>query len=267
MKNLILINYSWCCKKYDVMLSLAYLLYIRTLKRFMEIKTVLKCPGCISTNIVKNGIKCYGKQNYLCKNCKRQFVGNHNLTYLGCHSKLIHKIELMLVRGCGIRDIAQIERVSEKKVLSILVKSSKIISPKQSYYDELEVDEFWTYVSNKTQKKWLIYAYHRKTGEIVAWVWGGRNLKTARRLRQKLKDLKITFGQINTDDWKSFTTAFKSDNNVVGKKHTVGIEGNNCRLRHRIKRAVRKTCCFSKKLFNHLKAFELAIFYINYGYI
>ncbi|MDR1986342.1 MAG: IS1 family transposase, partial [Treponema sp.] len=30
-------------------------------------------------------------------------------------------------------------------------------------------------------------------------------------------------------------------------------------------RAFRKTCCFSKKLFNHLKAFEMAFFYINYG--
>lgn len=31
-----------------------------------------------------------------------------------------------------------------------------------------------------------------------------------------------------------------------GKKHTVGTEGNNCLLRHRLKREVRKTCCFSK---------------------
>ncbi|MDR1022034.1 MAG: IS1 family transposase, partial [Prevotellaceae bacterium] len=29
----------------------------------------------------------------------------------------------------------------------------------------------------------------------------------------------------------------------------------------------RKTCCFSKKLFNHLKAFNLAFFYINFGFV
>ena len=28
-----------------------------------------------------------------------------------------------------------------------------------------------------------------------------------------------------------------------------------------------KTCCFSKKLFNHFKAFDLAFFYINYGFV
>ncbi|MCP4648669.1 MAG: IS1 family transposase, partial [PVC group bacterium] len=39
------------------------------------------------------------------------------------------------------------------------------------------------------------------------------------------------------------------------------------RLRHRVRRAFRKTCCFSKKLYNHIKAFDLAFFYINFGYV
>jgi IS1 family transposase len=30
---------------------------------------------------------------------------------------------------------------------------------------------------------------------------------------------------------------FVSDNHKAGKIHTAGIEGNNCRLRHRIRRA------------------------------
>ncbi|MDR2176534.1 MAG: IS1 family transposase, partial [Treponema sp.] len=28
-----------------------------------------------------------------------------------------------------------------------------------------------------------------------------------------------------------------------------------------------RTCCFSKKLFNHRKAFDMAFFYINYGFV
>ncbi|WLF85142.1 hypothetical protein L3D26_00770 [Moraxella sp. ZY21109] len=51
----------------------------------------------------------------------------------------------------------------------------------------------------------------------------------------------------------------------MGKYYTVGIEGNNNRLRHRIRCIFRRTYCFSKKLLNHLKAFELAFHYINYG--
>jgi len=123
----------------------------------------------------KNGKKSYGKQNYLCKSCLRQFIGDYALSYKGWYSELIRKILLMLVRGIGIRNIVEIENISIKKILSTLVNSNRIIKPKQSHYD--------------------------------------------------------------------------------------------CRLRHRIRRAFRKTCCLSKKLYNHLKAFNLAFFYINYGYV
>jgi IS1 family transposase len=47
----------------------------------------------------------------------------------------------------------------------------------------LEVDEFWTYVGSKKNKVWLIYAYHHDIGEIVAYVWGKRNYKTAKKLQ------------------------------------------------------------------------------------
>lgn len=173
----------------------------------------------------------------------------------------------MLVRGLGIRDICEIENVSIKKVLSVLVNSNRVITPKKSYYEQLEVDEFWTYIGNKQQKYWLIYAYDRETKEIVGYVWGKRDMKTAKRLREKLRELGVEFGSVCTDNWESFAVAFRDDNHIVGKEHTVGIEGNNCLLRHRIRRAFRKTCCFSKKLINHLKAFELAFFYLNYGHI
>ncbi|KAA6315882.1 hypothetical protein EZS27_033729 [termite gut metagenome] len=68
-------------------------------------------------------------------------------------------------------------------------------------------------------------------------------------------------------NYELMITAFKEDNHLVGKAHTVGIERNNCRLRHRIRRSFRKTCRFSKKLLNHLKAFNLAFFYINFEYV
>ena len=128
----------------------------------MKIEIILKCPSCSGINIKKNGKKKNKKQNYCCNDCKRQFIGDHALTYKGCHSELANKILLMLVRGLGIRDIAEIGNISVKKVLSILVNSNKIIKPQQSCYDELEVDEFWAYVGNKKNKLWLVYAYIEK---------------------------------------------------------------------------------------------------------
>lgn len=47
-----------------------------------------------------------------------------------------------------------------------------------------------------------------------------------------IKQLKVSYDSISMDNWDSFITAFKADNIQIGKQHTVGIEGNNCRLRH-----------------------------------
>jgi IS1 family transposase len=62
-------------------------------------------------------------------------------------------------------------------------------------------------------------------------------------------------------------SAFREDRHVVGKAHTAGIEGNNCRLRHRVRRVFRRTCCFSKSIINHRKVFDMVFFYINYGFV
>jgi len=76
---------------------------------------------------------------------------------------------------------------------------------KSLHYGLLEIDE----LGNKQNKVWLIYAYHRDTGQIVAYVWSKYNLKTAKALRNKLSKLEITFDGICTDNWASFLSAFK----------------------------------------------------------
>jgi IS1 family transposase len=82
----------------------------------------------------------------------------------------------------------------------------------------LEVDEFWTYGGEKNKVD-LIYAY-RITAEIVAYVWANPNLKTARKLRDKLKSLEVTYDCICSDNWDSFVCAFQDDNLVIGEKYT-----------------------------------------------
>jgi IS1 family transposase len=170
----------------------------------------------------------------------------------------------MLVRGVGIRDISTILKISQKKVLKTLGATKYPIRPAQSHYDCLEVDEFWTYVGSKRNKLWLIYAYHRETGEIVSYVWGKRDLKTAEELRRRLQHPGVSYDRIACDEWNSFLVAFGTEVQLRGKCYTGGIEGNNCRFRHRIRRVFRKTCCFSKNLVNHCKAFDSACFYSNY---
>jgi len=96
---------------------------------------------------------------------------------------------------------------------------------------------------------------------------GKRNLKTAKRLRKRLEELGVSYDRIACDEWGSFLSAFSGCELLIGKRHTQGIEGSNCRLRHRIRRAFRRICNFSKKLANHLKAFSLVFHYLNYGWL
>ena len=233
----------------------------------MLINIELNCPRCHDPSIVRNGKKYNGPQNYRCKACGTQFISEHQRTYQGTLTWINDLIKIMLVRGCGILDISVILKVSAKKVLKVLIQGIYKIEPKQKQYDFLEVDEFWTYVGSNGKKIWLIYAYHRETGEIVAYVWGKRDLKTANKLKKRLKRLGITYGAIACDHWDSFLSVFGTEAQFRGKQHTVGIEGNNCRLRHRIRRAFRRTCCFSKKLKHHFKAFAMTFFHLNYGYL
>ena len=233
----------------------------------MKISIQLHCPQCRSASIKKNGIKSYGKQNYLCKSCQRQFVGDHNLTYQGCHSKADHTVKIMTARCCGIRSICAITGYSRAKVLGVLRRSSYSHTPAEFYYDELEVDEFHTFIANKKNKVWLQYAYERQSGEIVAFVWGKRDYAPALKLKAELRRLGVSFCRIASDHWESFAKAFSDCEHIKGKAFTIGIEGNNCRLRHRAARAVRRSCCFSKCAEYHKKVFDLIFHYVNKGYV
>jgi hypothetical protein len=41
-------------------------------------------------------------------------------------------------------------------------------------------------VGKKNRKVWLIYAYHRETGEIVAFVWGKQDLINSQRVEKEI---------------------------------------------------------------------------------
>lgn len=68
----------------------------------------------------------------------------------------------------------------------------------------------------------------RDGGEIVAYM----DIATVRGLEARLNAPKVTYGNIAMDKWQSFIEIFGSEKSNLGNKYTVGIEGNNCHLRH-----------------------------------
>ena len=97
----------------------------------MKIQIDINYRYCHSPSFSMYGIKSYSRQNYQCKDGKLQSIGDHALTYNGCHSRIEDKIRLMTVHGCGVRDIAVIAKISIGKVLSTIGSSVYKITPKK----------------------------------------------------------------------------------------------------------------------------------------
>lgn len=165
----------------------------------------------------------------------------------------------MLLRSSGVRDCCAVLGISMGCVLRIILSMAEKaqLKPKYSYYHKVQIDEQWSYVGKKSKKVWLIYAYCHQTGEILGFAMGKRNQKTVRQLLLKLKGLEIDF--YLSDDWKAFKATLPYYKHLIGKQFTKAIEGVNTWFRTRIKRLVRRTTAFSKKLLYHYAIIKTAI--------
>jgi hypothetical protein len=52
--------------------------------------------------------------------CGRQFIGDHEMTYRGCLSRVAGLVKIMLVQGIGIRDISTVLKASITMALKVL---------------------------------------------------------------------------------------------------------------------------------------------------
>jgi insertion element IS1 protein InsB len=79
----------------------------------------------------------------------------------------------------------------------------------------------------------------------VAWVLGGRDTKTFKRLYNKVKHLEnCTF---YTDNWDAFSNVLPPERHIIGKAHTIDIEHDNSNTRHHLARFTRRTKVVSHK--------------------
>jgi len=73
----------------------------------------------------------------------------------------------------------------------------------------------------------------------VAWVLGGRDTATFKRLYDKVKHL--TNCTFYTDNWDAFAEVLPPERHVIGKAHTIDIEHDNSNTRHHLGRFTRRT--------------------------
>ena len=222
----------------------------------MKLQIEVVCPDCCSAKVVRNGVKKTGKQNLLCKECKRQFQAGYKNK--GADAEVKEKLVKMLLRGSGIRDCTAVLGVSFCCVLATILKGKDVeLKPKQQRYRSVQIDEQWSYVGKKQKKVWMIYALCTDTGEILAAAWGKRNKTGVSRLIMKLRNVEIE--HYCTDNWAAFAEVLPREKHKIGKQFTKKIEGVNTWFRARLRRLTRRTTGFSKKLLYHWSMMKLAI--------
>lgn len=231
----------------------------------------LTCPRCQLSHIKKNGHTYYGKQNYRCKSCGRQFVQRREIVCAD-RQQLICRLllERISLRGiCRVLDISLCWLLNFMRPIYQSVPDDLFFRmPEDSEFELLclEADEMWSFVTRKTNKQWIWLALERQSGQIVAVHIGDRSEKSAAALWSKLPPEIKANALILTDSWKAYALAIPAaQHTACGKRsgQTSFIEGFNCRLRQRVSRLVRKTTSFSKNKQNHRGAIKYFLSHTN----
>jgi hypothetical protein len=138
----------------------------------------MNCPNCESTHASKNGHR-RGKQNYICRDCGRQFVESYSPK--GYADEIKERCLSMYVNGNGFRAIERLTGVNHNTVINWVKKAAIPLADAPDYSEIPEIaqiDELQTFVAKKKQN---MAVDSRKQG-------GSRNFSLGFR-RQKRRDL------------------------------------------------------------------------------
>ena len=112
----------------------------------------------------------------------------------------------------------------------------------------LELDELWSFVLRRSNKRWVWIALCRATRQVVACVVGDRSEQTCRALWAAIPTA-YQAGHCYTDFWDAYRKVVPARQHTACSKQsgqTAHVERWNNTLRQRLARFVRKTLSFSK---------------------
>jgi len=226
------------------------------------------CRTCGSINITRNGTNKCGHAQYHCHDCGAYRVLEPQRPYTGPEKKIILNTYRERASMRGIERIFGIARQTlarwlKEKAASLPALSDTLEPPQAD--DVLELDELWSFVLKKSEKRWIWIALCRRTRQVVAYYIGDRSEKSCRQLWQRIPPV---YKKLNSysDFWEAYQKVFASETHQsVGKEsgETAHVERWNNTLRQRLARFVRKTLSFSKSDDFHEIVLKLYLFYYN----
>ncbi|PHN01289.1 IS1 family transposase [Flavilitoribacter nigricans] len=235
---------------------------------------MILCPSCQSIKIVKNGKTYYGKQNHKCKDCGRQFVLNNNHNIPEDQRKMIQKAlneRISLLGICRVFNVSLpwllnfAESVWNAVPINIGLSDwwLKQLRPKKAQLIVLQLDEAWSFVGCKKQKRWIWVVFDPVNRLVVAFHIGNRGEESAKALWRKVPAAYKGNCLFATDYWDAYKSIVPAKNHLEGKEFTYIVEGFWTGMRARVSRLVRKSVAFSKVDRNHFLAIRYYFYQFN----
>src|SRR5829696_8208027 len=138
--------------------------------------------------------------------------------------------------------------VGSKKEAALPELSETLAEPDPEEAVTLELDELWSFVLKRANKRWVWVARCRATRQVVAYAIGDRSRATCQKLWAAIPEA-YRRGHCFTDFWEAYQLVIPAEQHTAAGKEsglTAHVERWNNTLRQRLGRFVRKSLSFSK---------------------
>jgi insertion element IS1 protein InsB len=132
--------------------------------------------------------------------------------------------------------------------MSLPELSQTLAEPDPAEAVALELDELWSFVLKRANKRWIWIALCRATRQVVAYVVGDRSRATCQKLWAAVP-LVYRRAHCFSDFWEAYQLVIPAEQHTAAGKEsglTAHVERWNLTLRQRLGRFVRKSLSFSK---------------------
>lgn len=217
----------------------------------------------------------------MCKDCNRQFVANnqHAIT-----EERKQDVAALLLERISLRGISRSMGVSMTWLMAYALivwdETPEDLGANFEWLDkltdkelqsiELQIDEMWSFVDFKKNKKWIWVVYCPATKQVLSIHFGRRSKADLEAILEQLPDRLRRNCQFATDHFESYYQLIPPEQHKPSKAYTYFIEGYFAGIRARVSRLVRKALSFSKDLDNHVAAIRYFVWQRNldsYPYI
>jgi IS1 family transposase len=136
----------------------------------------------------------------------------------------------------------------KERTLPELAETWIAADPQELGMTTLELDELWSFVLKRSNKRWIWVALCRATRQVVAYVIGDRSHFTCQKLWERIPSV-YRQGHCFSDFWEAYSLVIPAEQHTAAGKEsgfTAHVERWNNTLRQRLGRFVRKSLSFSK---------------------